>query len=265
MAEDNVDKKEEQNKRSEPEYERIDIRKVENGPDQYSVVLTWPVSRELKSGTSLRISVNGVEFPRVKLNESEQYYSPADPEELLPPNNVCSFKVNGKPSPDEEIDLKKIVQPSYAIGMKIISNEDYNNLKNEFFSQSELSLGLIIPLILIVLGLSLMPHIGLGPSFSGGGGRGLLHSLAWSLICVSLPLICYGLFVIGAERYQKFRIEVKLLILGNWRQQQEAKKKAASSAASTDTTTVIQKAVAKAIDKTLLSKGSLNVRVDAKG
>ena len=45
-------------------------------------------------------------------------------------------------------DLEKILQPEYAIGAGIISRDDYNNLKNDYFALSEISPGLIVPLLL---------------------------------------------------------------------------------------------------------------------
>jgi hypothetical protein len=130
--------------------------------------------------------------------------------------------------------MKKILQPSYAIGMGIITQDDYNNLKNEYFAQSELTLGLMIPLILIVLGLALTPQIGLAPKWiekslvdDGSWWAALPGALTWYLMCAALVPISMALFLVGAERYHKYRMELKLLILGNWQKQQEAKEAAA--------------------------------------
>lgn len=149
-----------------------------------------------------------------------------------------------KPS-DDKVDsetLKKILQPSYAIGVGIITQDDYNSLKNNYFAQSELSVGLIIPLILIVLGLALAPQIGIRPiglpivlESQGRTMEDWASSLAWFLTCAALAPLCTVLFLIGTERYQKFRMELKLLILGNWKKQLNAKK-AASNGTSTSGT-----------------------------
>jgi len=266
MPEKDERAKENHNNAGEPK--KIPIGRVENGPERRSVVLYWEDENlELPSGTPLRITVNDLTFYRVKLNrvklnafKDASHYSP-DPVVLLPPNNTCSCKVNGTSKPDQKDDLKKIIQPSYALGMNIITNDEYNNLQNQYLAQSELSLGLIIPLILIVLGLALIPQIGLGPAATGG----LLHSLTWFFMCASLAFLSTLLFIVGAERFQKWRMEVKLLILGNWQKQQEAKKKAASDAnGAASSSKAIQKAVAKAIKDARFLDGRLNVRVDAK-
>jgi hypothetical protein len=143
---------------------------------------------------------------------------------------------NGK---DEE--MMKILQPEYAIGMGIITRDDYNNEMNEYFAQSELSLGLIVPLILIVLGLVLTPQVG-------------LNGLPWVLLCVALAPISGLLFFIGMERWQKYRMELKLLILGNWEKMQEAKKQAKATAAAGTASKAVQDAIAKAIHGTAKSK-----------
>jgi hypothetical protein len=158
--------------------------------------------------------------------------------------------------------LKKILQPPYAIGMGIITRDDYNNLKNEYFSQSELSLGLILPLVLIVLGLVLTPQLGLAPPIGEHASlldpQSWLKWAAWGLMCLFMALLSQMLFMIGMERYHKFRLEVKLLILGNWQKQQDAKKD--SKATSSASPSAIQAALAKAIAAGSLQK--LNVKVD---
>ena len=129
---------------------------------------------------------------------------------------VVQFADGVDPFSDKD-QLQKILQPSYAIGMGVIAQSDYTDLKNEYFAQCELSLGLIIPMILIVLGLKLTPQVG------------LVHT-AWVVMCLAMAPISTVLFLIGAERYHKYRMELKLLILGNWKKQQDAKQVAATSA-----------------------------------
>jgi hypothetical protein len=148
----------------------------------------------------------------------------------------------------QEETLKKILQPEYAIGNGVISNDDYNKLKDEYFAQSELSLGLILPMMLIVLGLRLTPQVG-------------LQGVFWVAMCLALVPISGGLFWVGMERRHKYRLELKLLILGNWQRLQDAKKDAKSSDPSP---TAIQKAIAKAIGDTGFERRSLNVKVDTK-
>jgi hypothetical protein len=147
-------------------------------------------------------------------------------------SNVVAVQVDGagKPGdkPGDNEQLQKILQPSYAIGMGVISNDDYAKLKNEYYAQCELSLGLIIPMILIVLGLALTPQLWLGP--------GMGKFLPWFLLCGAMAPISTVLFLVGAERYHKYRMELKLLILGNWQKLQDAKAKAASNGTGTKKT-----------------------------
>src|SRR5208283_138209 len=154
-----------------------------------------------------------------------------------------------KPSADNDDELMKILQPEYAIGMGIITRDDYNNEMNQYFAQSELSLGLIVPLILIVLGLVLTPQVGL----NGG---------AWIAMCLALAPISGVLFVVGMERWQKYRMELKLLIMGNWEKLQDAKKQQKPSGNGGGLSKPVQDAVVKAIDAS--AKGGSNLNVDIK-
>lgn len=143
-------------------------------------------------------------------------------------------------------ELMKILQPEYAIGMNIITRDDYDSQTNQYFAQSELSLGAIIPLILIVLGLVLTPQVGL----NGG---------AWVMMCVALAPLSGVLFFIGMERWQKYRMELKLLILGNWERLQDAKQAAQPSGNGGGTSKAVQTAVVKAIEG---ATGTGNLKVD---
>jgi hypothetical protein len=236
------------------EYEPVKVTSAVFGPIRRSVVLN--VESTLAVGTQLRITVDNLIF-RVTVDNKVKAV------ELLPPNNSQSFKVTSKPSPDEEQSLKRVLQPSYAIGMGIITDDQYNTVKNEYFAQSELSLGLIVPLILIVLGLALIPQIGLGPT--GSGGELNLHSMAWFFICASLAPISMGLFVVGAERFHKFRMEVKLLIMGNWQKQKDAAKKQdkKDQGKKDQTSSNLQDALVDAIKNARVPE--LKVNLDAKG
>jgi hypothetical protein len=161
---------------------------------------------------------------------------------ISPTGRQYAVEVDGKDMPDKtpenDEELKKILQPPYAIGMNLISRDDYNTLKNEYFSQSELSLGLILPMVLIVLGLVLTPQLGLAPP-GWPKDPAMLHELqfwlrglAWTFMCLAMVRLSEAMFLIGMERYHKFRLEVKLLILGNWQKQQDAKKAKGSSGSS---------------------------------
>jgi len=179
--------------------------------------------------------------------------------------------------------LRKILSPSYAIGMNIITQDQYDSLRNRYSALSELSLGLILPMILIVLGLTMIPQLGLAPP---GGLRWLtlqfwttslpsrkywsslqwLPEVAWLLMCIAMVWISEALFVVATERYHKFRMELKLLIEGNWQKLQDAKpqKPPAGNGGNSTSSKAIQTAVANAISKANAIQ-ELNVNVDTKG
>ena len=153
---------------------------------------------------------------------------------------------------DNDDELMKILQPEYAIGMQIITRDDYTAEMNEYFAQSELSLGLIVPLILVVLGLVLTPQIG-------------LKGVGWVVMCSALMPICGLLFFIGMERWQKYRMELKLLILGNWERLQAAKQQAKpTNGGGAGSSKPVQDAIAKAIQATSEGKGNVKVDINIK-
>lgn len=169
-------------------------------------------------------------------------------------------KVGTKPKASSEAtstdgkddELMKVLQPEYAIGMQIISRDDYTDEMNEYFAQSELSLGLIVPLILVVLGLVLTPQIG-------------LKGLWWVVMCSALMPISGMLFFIGMERWQKYRMELKLLILGNWERLQAAKQQTKpSNGGSAGSSKPVQDAIVKAIQATAEGKGNVKVDINIK-
>lgn len=170
---------------------------------------------------------------------------------------------------DDKVDfetLKKILQPSYAIGVGIITQDDYNNLKNNYFAQSELSVGLIIPLIVIVLGLALAPQAGIRPVGlkSPGGMTEWASSFAWFLTCAALAPLSTFLFLVGTERYQKFRMELKLLILGNWKKQLNAKKAASNGTSTTGTSAKASSPSGGGGGKTKIELSPFTVNINAK-
>jgi hypothetical protein len=106
---------------------------------------------------------------------------------------------------------ERILEPEYAIGQGLISRDEYNDFRNGFLAQSELSLGLVLPLILVVF----------------AEAKDFLH--VWSrLVWASgfIFLATWFLFVVAMERRQKYRIELKLLLVSRWDKQAAADKAA---------------------------------------
>jgi hypothetical protein len=140
-----------------------------------------------------------------------------------------------------EEEQRKILQPEYAIGSGVISRDDYNKLKDEFFAQSELSLGLIVPIVLIVLGVKLTPQLNLA-------------GIYWVFMCVALVPIVAVLFWVGMERRNKFRLELSLLILGNWQKLQDKKEADKKAAAEKEKTKKAAEEVAKKVVEEVVKK-----------
>ena len=125
--------------------------------------------------------------------------------------------------------VKKKLQPEYAIGQGLISREEYNDFRNTYLAQSELSLGLIIPFLLIIFAVAIKQE----DNWSWLWMLLLIVASSWASSCF--------LFFIAMERRQKYRIELGLLLLSRW-DKQAAADKAAKEAA--------KEAKAKASDKT---------------
>src|SRR6266478_1554807 len=113
---------------------------------------------------------------------------------------------------------ESLLDPEYAIGQGLISRDEYVAFRNSYLAQSELSLGLIIPLLLIIFALVLNPHVG------------ARHN---SWILLFLIMVSAFLFVLAMERRQKYHLELTQLLLGRWEKlvaadkaAKEAKKKA---------------------------------------
>jgi hypothetical protein len=58
----------------------------------------------------------------------------------------------------------KISQPPFAIGQGLMTRSDYEALQNSYYSQSLVSTGVMIPLMLLVFALLVTPQVGLGSS-----------------------------------------------------------------------------------------------------
>jgi hypothetical protein len=58
----------------------------------------------------------------------------------------------------------KISQPPFAIGQGLMTRSDYEALQNSYYSQSLVSTGVMIPLLLLVFALLVTPQVGLGSS-----------------------------------------------------------------------------------------------------
>jgi len=128
----------------------------------------------------------------------------------------------------------QVLQPRYAIGKGIITQAEYQDLKDTYFAQSEISFGLIIPLFLLV--------------FALGKQQFQLCMPAWifSVLLGVEIILTFLLFWVGMERQDKFGMEYRLLILGHWDKLNEA---AAQTAAPKTDITPLRDAVEKALEK----------------
>ena len=142
---------------------------------------------------------------KAKTNAKDAHDAAVDKRE-----EVAEAEANLKKTPD-----RKILQPEYAIGQGLITRDDYNTLQNEYLAQSDLSVGLIVPLAFLLFALVMTPELGewKGP---------------WNL--VGLGVTAVALMVLALDRRHKYRVELKSLILGNWVKKIEAAKAAEKAA-----------------------------------
>jgi hypothetical protein len=112
-------------------------------------------------------------------------------------------------SPGAQNDMPPgaVLEPEYAVGKGLITQDEFDAVKNEFFAQSELSVGLILPLICLASAISF---------WLGVWERAALSGFVVLLSCL--------LYLVAVERRFQYRFELKILILGRWDKAKEAAK-----------------------------------------
>jgi hypothetical protein len=117
---------------------------------------------------------------------------------------------DGTPDSTIKTPPPQVLQPRYAIGKGIITQQEYQDLKDSYFAQSELSFGLILPIFLLV--------------FALGKQQSQVCLPAWSFsVLVGIEILfTFCLFWAGMERQEKFGMEYRMLILGHWDKLNEA-------------------------------------------
>jgi hypothetical protein len=91
-------------------------------------------------------------------------------QEPMTRKKVSAFKrsMEGDPTAKLSCEQKlakewpKISQPQYAIGQGLMARSDFETLQNSYYSQSLISTGLMLPLLLLVFALLVTPQLGLG-------------------------------------------------------------------------------------------------------
>lgn len=114
-----------------------------------------------------------------------------------------------------------VLQPSYAAGKGLVTQDEINGLKNEYFTQSELSFGMIMPLTLLTFVLTYRPPV-------------WLNQNPMPLVTSFLAFLSFCFFWIGIERNHRYRTELKLLILSRWDKAVEAEKNAKDAKPKSD-------------------------------
>lgn len=116
------------------------------------------------------------------------------------------------PGAQNEMPPSAVLEPEYAVGKGLITQDEFDAMKNEFFAQSELTAGLIIPLICLASALSYW-----------------LTPLVRILLAVFVALGSCLLYLVAVERRFQYRFELKILILGRWDKAKEAAKDSSSN------------------------------------
>jgi hypothetical protein len=121
---------------------------------------------------------------------------------------------------------EKIRQPEFAIGQGLLSRDEYNSIRDEYYAQSLISVGLVLPVMLLTFAIVVTPQLGLG------GDRGPKLFIWLFLVLTETALI-----MIGADRRNKFEVEVETRISGQFLKTCEAAKKTATDPAKPPSTT----------------------------
>jgi hypothetical protein len=93
----------------------------------------------------------------------------------------------------------KLSQPEYAIGQNLLLRTDYQALQDSYYSQSLMSIGLMLPLLFLVFAVLVTPEIGMG-------GRPPLYFLLGAGEVVLLTT--------GVDRRHKYNTALEGLISG---------------------------------------------------
>jgi len=123
---------------------------------------------------------------------------------------------SGAPQPPPRVEQpavfdKRLLDPEFAIGQQLLTRDEYLAFRNGYVAQSELSIGLIFPLALVIFAFAVDPHI-------------YARNNPWVL--TFLIVATAALFMLAIERRQKYKIELKSLLLGRWEKQAKADKEA---------------------------------------
>ncbi len=120
-------------------------------------------------------------------------------------------------SGEEEITIEipdYILDPEYAIGVGLISRDEYTTLRDEYYTQARTLTGVVIPLV----------------GFMAALRWGSIHHWSWP---VFFGIFVFGIaaLVLGLDRLHKFYSELQQLIIGHYVKNKLAEKDAAATAA----------------------------------
>lgn len=105
-----------------------------------------------------------------------------------------------KDSKYDEFEIPNYVLfPEYAIGMGLITRDDYNALSDQYYTQARILTGVFLPLIGLVLVLA----------FSG------LPPVSWWIYAILLTCATAGVFF-GMDRLHKFYSALQTLIISKY-------------------------------------------------
>lgn len=108
---------------------------------------------------------------------------------------------------------EQILFPEYAIGQKLITRAEYNQLETEYFTQAQAAFGLILPTLLLVFAIH----------FSG-----VLRLSGWVYDLIAFVLVVA--FLVGMDRLHKFNSDLQLLIVSRYDAVVAAKEQARADA-----------------------------------
>lgn len=110
----------------------------------------------------------------------------------------------------------KISQPEYAIGQGLLSKDDYNSIKDEYYGQSQISIGLMLPAAFLTFAVLATPQF--------------LSTAAWTA-WLFLALLQALLLYVGVDRRHKFETAVESIIASQFLKTCEAKQSSKQSPA----------------------------------
>jgi hypothetical protein len=163
---------------------------------------------------TFKVHLPGRPVPEWNLDDFREFVARPKSRVLVaqPPSSQATPPLSG---PMRELDVPtEILLPEYAIGVGLITREEYEGIRSDYFTQTQWTLGLIIPLLLLWAALAMRDE----------SARWWVHAIFITLVGVA--------FVGGMDRLHNYYAQLQSLIAGKYVAKVMAREAAEAAAAA---------------------------------